>query len=78
VFTLSWMDACSLDRVACNGCVIASVSVLLALTHGNMALTRVACYQAHAEGENQTQMFHLAMFIKPACFVQRESGVDLD
>jgi tetrahydromethanopterin S-methyltransferase subunit C len=65
------MDACCLDRVACNGYVIAGMSVMLALTHGNMALKRVACYQGHAEGKPRTLMLHLGIFMKSVCSVQR-------
>lgn len=69
-FTVSWMDASCLDRVACNGYVIASLSVLLSLTQGDMALKRVACYQEQAEGEHWTLEFHLALLVKSVCPVQ--------
>ena len=69
MFTVTWMDACCLDRVACNGYVIARLSVLLGLTHGDMALKRFACYQEQA-GDRWTPMIHLALLVKPVCSVQ--------
>jgi hypothetical protein len=59
------MDACCLVRGIYNGYVIAGLSVLLSLTHGDMALQRVACYQGHEQGERLTLMIRLALFVKP-------------
>jgi len=67
------MDASCLDRVACNGYVIASLSVLLSLTHGDMALKRVACYQEHAQGEHRMLMIHSFGLTREACMFRANS-----